>query len=84
MIDEAFPVETIKPPRSSHSSERDRKKKQTGMIRERRLWPSDKDGGRGIWRKVGHEALHNLYQPPNIIGLFKSSGMKQAGHVTTL
>jgi hypothetical protein len=76
VIDEAFPVEPIEPPRSSHSSERDRKKTQNGMTRERRLWPSDKNAGTAVWRKLGSEELHNLYSSPNIIGMFKSRGMK--------
>jgi hypothetical protein len=51
VIYEAFPVETVKPPRNRHSSERGGKKAQTGMTRQRRLRPSDKDAGTGVGKR---------------------------------
>jgi len=73
VIYEAFPVETVKPPRSRRSSERGgknkKKKTQIGITRQRRLWPSDSDTGTGVWEGGGNknsvdEELRNLYLSP--------------------
>jgi len=58
VIYEAFPVETVKPPRRRHSSDRGTKKAQIGMTRQRRLLPSGKDAGTGV-RKKKKEQMRN-------------------------
>jgi hypothetical protein len=37
----------------------------------------------GGWRKL-HEALHNLYAPPNIIRMIKPRRMGWTGHVASM
>jgi hypothetical protein len=38
----------------------------------------------GGWRRLHNEELHNLYAPPNIINVFKSSSMRLTKHVARM
>jgi hypothetical protein len=44
---------------------------------EHRLWGKVAGG----WRRLHNEELHNLYAPPNIIGVIKSRRMRWTGNV---
>jgi hypothetical protein len=50
---------------------------------QRRIFGPKKDEIVGRWRKL-HNELRDLYSTPNIIRMFKSRGIRWAGHVTDL
>jgi hypothetical protein len=47
----------------------------------RKMFGTKRDKVAGGWRQLHNEGLHNLYCPPNIIRMIKSSRMRWAGHV---
>jgi hypothetical protein len=49
-----------------------------------RIFGLKRDEMTGDWRKLHNEQLHNLCSSPNIIRMFKSRGMRRAGHVARM
>jgi hypothetical protein len=44
----------------------------------RRIFGPKGNGGKGGWRKLHNEEMHNFYSSPSIIRIIKSRGMKGA------
>ena len=38
----------------------------------------------GEWRKLHSDDIHDLYPPPNIVGVIKSGRIRWAGHVARM
>jgi hypothetical protein len=45
-----------------------------------RIFGLMKDEGKGKWRKLHNEEVHDLYSSPNIIRIIKSRRMRRPGH----
>jgi hypothetical protein len=50
----------------------------------RRIFGPKRDEGRGGWRKLHNEELHNLYSSPSIIKMINSRRTRLAGHVARM
>jgi len=50
----------------------------------RRIYGPRRDEVTGEWRRLHNEELNDLYSPPNIVRVIKSSRMRRAGHVARM
>jgi hypothetical protein len=50
----------------------------------RRILGPKRDEGKGGWRKLDNEELHNLYSSPNITSTSKKRRMRLPGHVARM
>jgi hypothetical protein len=56
---------------------------QKGVLR-RIFGPKRKCGGRGGWRRLHNEEIHNLYTAPDIVRVIRWRRMKWVGHVARM